>query len=270
MSKLGHIAILLASLACLTFSSCTSSKGSLTYMKQLTEADSISYASGNYDLKILPDDELVITVNSLIPTATAQYNLPVMNPATNAAFPSQTTPQQQTYVVNSNGDITFPVIGKLHVAGMTTAQLTRMLEERIGKDVVDPVVYVRLANFKVSVIGEVKQPGVQEVSRERFSVLDALAGAYDMTEYGDRSKVILIREENGKRTSHLLNLNDAATLESPYYYMQQNDVLVVEPNGIRQDNSKYNQNNSYKLQVISTIVSACSIIASLVIALAVK
>ncbi|MDE7407013.1 MAG: polysaccharide biosynthesis/export family protein, partial [Muribaculaceae bacterium] len=185
-------------------------------------------------------------------------------------FPSQTTPQQQTYVVNSNGDITFPVIGTLHVAGMTTTQLTKMLEEKISKDVVNPIVYVRIVNFKVSVIGEVKTPGVKEVTRERFSVLDALASANDMTEYGDRSKVILIREENGKRTSHLLNLNDAATLESPYFYMRQNDVLVVEPNNIRQDNSKYNQNNSYKLQVISTVVSACSIIASLVIALAIK
>ena len=91
-----------------------------------------------------------------------------------------------------------------------------------------------------------------------------------MTEYGERENVVLIRETDGKREVHRLNLNDAAVLSSPYFYLQQNDVVYVEPNSIRQDNSKYNQNNSYKISVISTIVSAASVVASLVIALTVK
>ena len=91
-----------------------------------------------------------------------------------------------------------------------------------------------------------------------------------MTPYGNRSDVLLIRENNGKREYHRLNLNDASLLSSPYFYLQQNDVVLVTPNEIRQDNAKYNQFNSYKLSVISTIVSGCSIIASLIIALTVK
>ena len=108
------------------------------------------------------------------------------------------------------------------------------------------------------------------VTRERFSVLDALSSAGDLTEYGERSNVLLVREENGKRTAHRINLNSSDILTSPYFYVQQNDYIYVTPNKIRQDNSKYNQNNAFKLSVISTIVSACSVVASLVIALAIK
>ena len=153
---------------------------------------------------------------------------------------------------------------------MTTQQLTADLVDRISAEVADPMVRVELVNFRVNILGEVARPGSFNVDRERYSVLDALADAGDLTPYGERSNVLLIREENGKRVCHSLDLNDSKLLESPYFYLKQNDAIVVQPNKIRQDNSKYNQNNAYKLSVISTVVSACSIIASLVIALAVK
>ncbi|MBR6489514.1 MAG: polysaccharide export protein, partial [Muribaculaceae bacterium] len=105
---------------------------------------------------------------------------------------------------------------------------------------------------------------------ERFTLLDALSAAGDLTEFGERGNVLVIREENGKQVYHRLNLADTNIFSSPYYYLQQNDVVYVEPNQIRIDNSKYNQNNAYKLTVISTIVSATSVIASLIIAVAVK
>ncbi len=97
-----------------------------------------------------------------------------------------------------------------------------------------------------------------------------MAAAGDLTPYGERSNVMLIRETDGKRTYHRMNLNDSEVLNSPYFYLQPNDVVLVQPNDVRQDNAKYNQNNAYKLTVISTVVSAVSIIASLVIALTVK
>ena len=103
-----------------------------------------------------------------------------------------------------------------------------------------------------------------------MTVLDALAAAGDLTEYGERSNVLIIREENGERKFAHLDLNSSETLTSPYYYLQQNDYVYVAPNKVRQANSKYNQNNAYKLSVTSTIVSAASVIASLVIALTVK
>ena len=176
----------------------------------------------------------------------------------------------QTYLVDKQGYINFPVLGKLKVVGKSTDEIKAMLEEQIGKDVENPYVRVQLANFKVNVLGEVNRPGSLSVTTERFSVLDALANAGDLTEYGNRANVLVIREEGGVRQYHRMNLNDAAILSSPYFYLQQNDVVYVEPNKIRQDNSKYNQNNAYKLSVISTIVSACSVVASLIIALAIK
>lgn len=259
-----------AAIIAVLLSGCSTSKSSLTYFEDIANVSSGEFPAGEYDIKIIPDDELVITVTSLQPAATAPYNLPFANPASNVKMLATTNPQQQTYVVNAEGDINFPILGRLHVAGLTAAQLTAQLTELISKDVIDPVVLVRLVNFRVNVMGEVNAPGPQPVDRERYSILDALAQAGDLTPYGERSNVMLIREENGQRTFHTLDLNDSKVLESPYFYLKQNDVVLVQPTKVRQENAKYNQNNSYKLSVISTIVSACSIIASLVIALTVK
>ncbi len=242
----------------------------LPYFENIGTAADGTLTSGDYGIKIIPDDELIITVTSLVPEATAAYNLPLSNPAARTTVKMASSPQQQTYIVNKHGEINFPVLGKLKVAGKTIDEIQAMLEDIIGKDVDKPYVRVQLVNFKVNVLGEVKSPGVVEVSTQRFSVLDALANAGDLTEFGLRDKVLVIREENGQKTYHRLNLNDAALLSSPYFYLQQNDVVYVEPNKIKRDNSKYNQNNAYKLSVISTVVSACSVVASLIIALAVK
>lgn len=242
----------------------------LPYFENIGDATDGTLPAGDYSIKIIPDDELIITVTSLVPEATAAYNLPLSNPAARASVKMTQTPQQQTYIVNKQGEINFPILGKIKVAGKTTDEIQAMLEQAISKDVENPYVRVQLVNFKVNVLGEVKKPGTINVETQRFSVLDALASAGDLTEYGLRDKVVVIREENGQKTYHRLNLNDAAILSSPYFYMQQNDVVYVEPNKIKRENSKYNQNNAYKLSVISTVVSACSVVASLIIALAIK
>ena len=220
--------------------------------------------------EIQPDDELFISVNSLNPAATAIYNLPAMNPAQTSDLVQSVTPRQQTYIVSSKGDINFPILGTIHVAGQTTEQLQAYLTREVSKDVEDPQVRVQLMNFKVVVAGEVMSPKTVEVHGNRFSILDALSAAGDLTQYGERSNVMLIREENGERKFVHLDLNSGDILKSPYFYLQPNDYVYVEPNKIRQANSKYNQDNAYKLQVTSTIVSAASVIASLVIALTVK
>lgn len=258
------IAMLLAA------TSCKTSKESLNYFEDTRAANDIEFQLPDCKIKFEPHDELFISVTSLVPEAAAQYNLPLSNPATLGSLQETGQPRQQTYIVDSNGDIRFPVLGKIHVEGMTSEQLTEYLIAEISKDVKDPVVKVDLVNFKVSVLGEVRDPGTITIAGERVSILDALGQANDMTEYGDRSNVLIIREENGKATYHYINLNKSDVMTSPYYFLRQNDVVVVSPNKVRQDNSKYNSNNAYKLQVTSTIVSACSVIASLVIALTVK
>lgn len=269
MKILRYLWCALATVALAT--SCTSPKSSLTYFEDIPQTGTGEIPTTGYGVKIQPDDELFITVTSIQPTATTPYNLPMTNFGSNDKLKEPAAqPLQQTYVVNSTGDIVFPVLGKIHVAGLTTEELTALLTEKISADVVDPVVLVRLANFSVQVMGEVLTPGTIPVTRERFSLLDALAAAGDLTPYGERSNVLLIRDTDGKRQYHRFNLNESEVLSSPYFYLQPNDVIMVQPNSIRQDNAKYNQNNAYKLTVISTIVSAASVVASLVIALTIN
>lgn len=265
--KLLHAA---AILFVLSLASCTSSKTSLSYFENLKDYENTTLSSGDFNVKIIPDDELFITVTSMVPEATAGYNIPLSNPATRGNLQVYTQATQQTYIVDKNGNIKFPILGTIHVAGMSTMDLAKYLTDRIGKDVEDPFVRVELLNFRVNVMGEVAQPGAKMVKRERYSILDALADAGDLTPFGERNNVLLIREVDGKKEFHRFNLNDASILTSPYFYLQQNDVVYVEPNKVRKDNAEYNTNNAYKVSVASAIVSACSVVASLVIALVVK
>lgn len=258
----------------IALASCSSHRSPLPYFRDIDSiaaTNTVMQSQKQYSPKIQPDDELLVQVSSEIPEATAQYNTYMIAPSTvSDGNKTNTLAQISTYLVDSKGTITMPVIGKVSVAGLTTEQLRDKLIATISQDVKDPLVTVRIMNFKVEVAGEVKNPGTKSVATERFSILDALTAAGDLTEYGERNNVLLIREENGKRTAHRFNLNSAEILSDPYFYLQPNDYVYVEPNNIRQDNSKYNQNNAYKISVISTIVSGCSVIASLVIALTVK
>lgn len=251
--------------------SCSSTKENLTYFEN---ADTVvaeqGVGSNDYSIKIVPDDELKIVITSQIPEATAPYNLPLANYASRSDISTIGNPAIQTYTVDKMGNILLPVLGKVHVEGKTTKEVAQSLLEIISKDVTDPYVNVDFVGFKVNVLGEVKDPGTKIVNKERYSILDALSDAKDLTEYGKRDNILLIREENGVKKTIRLNLNDAKILESPYFYLQQNDVVYVEPNKIKKENSKYNQNNVFKVSVVSAIVSACSVIVSLIIALTVK
>lgn len=268
--KFNLIKCLMAMAVCCSLFSCNTSKTVLPYFTDIRDVKEGSLPVMSYMPKLQPDDELSITVNSTNPSATAVYNLPYTNPAVRGSMQAAAQPQQQTYVVDSKGDIKFPLLGEIHVQGMTVEQLREYLTERISKDVKDPMVNVRLLNFKVYVAGEVKNAGPVELNGNRCTILDAITAAGDLTEYGERSNVLVIREENGERKFAHLDLNSSDILSSPYYYVNQNDYIYIEPNATRQANSKYNQNNSYKLSLTSTIVSAASVIASLVIALTIK
>lgn len=272
-SKISYMktkSLLLSILVAGALASCSSNRTVLPYFTDISTIREGSFPAGNYLPDIKPDDELYISVTSANPEATAIYNLPMSNPATKATFTKTPTASFHTYVVDSKGDIKFPELGEIHVAGMNVEQLRDDLTARISKEVENPIVVVELVNFQVNVAGEVANPGVVRVTRNRFSILDALSAAGDMTPYGERSNVLVIRETDGKKEYAHIDLNSSDILDSPYYYLQQNDYIYVEPNKIRQANSKYNQDNAFKLSVISTIVSASSVIASLVIALTIK
>lgn len=260
----------MAGAALMLLGSCSSSKSNLAYFRDITSETEVVALPKVEPVKISPEDELFITVTSSEAAATAHFNLPSTNPATQKDLNIYQSPRQLTYIVNSRGDISFPQLGTLHVAGMTTEQLQADLQTRISKWVEDPTVTVRLLNYRVNVLGEVNRPGAIHVSNNRYTILDALADAGDMTPYGERQGVLLIREENGTQKRVLLDITSSDLLTSEYYYLQPNDYIYVKPNKVREGNAKYDSNKSYKLSMISTVVSASSVIASLIIALAVK
>ncbi len=256
-------------IAAATLLSCTSTKdNTLAYFRDLEQpSGSLPNPQGDYSIRIQPDDELVISVTSVVPEATAAYNVPMDNPATRSSIRSQTQPRTQTYIVDDQGYIMFPVLGRLKVAGKTMNQIAEEISAQVSKDVKDPYVRVDIVNFSVDVMGEVRAPQRVYAGHQNFTVLDALSQCGDLTEFGKRDRVVVIRTEEGKRNYHRLDLNSSDVFNSPYFYLKQHDVVYVEPNQIRIDNSKYNQNNAFKLSVISTVVSSVSVIASLIIAL---
>ena len=261
--------ILLSCTIVFILGSCAS-KNQLSYFKDLpkeTQDIVVEQVSTDYALRIIPDDELLITVTSLNPEATAMFNLPLTNAAKRGEQQVSSNVALQTYIVNENGDIRFPQLGVLHVGGMTTSELTDTLVALISPEVENPMVRVEIVNYAINIMGDVKTPGRYNLKKESTTVLDALAMAGDLTEYGKRNNVLLIRREGDKTIYHRFDLADANSLNSPYFYLKQNDVLYVEPDTVRASNAKYNTNNSFKLSVISTIVSACSVVASLIIAL---
>lgn len=251
-------------------SACKSNKASLTYFSDLENNPEKVMPTGSYEIRLVPDDELKISVSALDPAASEDFNLPFQPIAadnTQLANEANKYRNYQSYVVSPDGDITFPKLGKIHVIGMTIPQLTEYLTERISAQVVDPIVTVELLNFHINVMGEVNRPGAISVRSNRYSVLDALADAGDMSPYGQRNRVLLIREEDGHRVTHRLNINESSLLESPYFYLRQNDVIYVEPNDIVKANSRISQEKQYRISLTSVIVSAASVIASLAITL---
>lgn len=252
--------------------SCSTSKdNNLAYFKNLPQAVAGQLPTAvATQVRLQVDDEIAVTVTSSAPEATAVFNAPLANSSVRGDVAVQGNPKLQSHIVDRDGNIEMPVLGRLNVVGKTIAEVEQMIHDRVAVTVRDPYVNVQLLSFYVNVMGEVKEPQRIKVDKQQFSVLDALASCGDLTEYGLRDGVVVIRTDGSQTTYHQLNLADTQLFSSPYFYLQQNDVVYVAPNRIRIDNSKYNQNNAFKLSVISTIVSAVSVVASLVIALAVK
>ena len=179
-----------------------------------------------YDARIQPKDLLSITVNTSDPQAAAPFNL-TMQTSINVAQANSTyvtsQPTLQQYLVNNEGEIDFPVIGKLKIGGLTKTAAEKLIREQLRPYLKEtPIVTVRMSNYKISVIGEVNRPGTFTINNEKVNLFEALAMAGDMTVYGIRSNVKLIREDNnGQRNIISLNLNEQNILHSPYYYLQQ-------------------------------------------------
>ncbi|OZV68542.1 polysaccharide biosynthesis/export family protein [Winogradskyella aurantia] len=209
-----------------------------------------------------PDDILTINVAALDPETVRPFNLTV--PASNSTdvIRIQANQQLQTYLIDYEGDIDFPVLGKIKVAGLTRPELTELLTKRISEYVKDPIVNVRLSNFTITIIGEVNRPGSFTIQDERITILEALGLASDLTIFGERKDVLVIREVDGEKKFAKVDLRSINTINSPVYYLQQNDVIYVAPNNARVRSSTFNQNNLVLISAISTL----STIAALILA----
>lgn len=239
----------------IAFTGCTSVKN-IPYMQNAEEIN-LSASKLLYEARIMPKDQLTIYINTTDPDASKPFNLSVQaeNSSSQGVIP---------YLVENDGTINFPVLGKLYVAGLTKPELQDLIARRLKQYLVEseiPIVTVQMSSYRVTVMGEVASPSVIPVSTGKISILEAIATAGDLTIYGHRENVLLIREDaNGEKSVHRINLNDANLLTSPYYYLQQNDIVYVTPHKIKARNSFFNQYTSLYFSITSILMTAATLI----------
>lgn len=214
-----------------------------------------------YEVIIHNDDLLSIVINSREPELALPFNMPMVTYQLGAPGSQSGQHRVLGYLVDANGYIDFPLLGPIKAAGLTRLQLTDLIKDKLVKGdlLKDPIVTVQFLNFKISVIGEVTRPGSFSITGDRVTLLEALSMAGDLTIYGKRDRVAVIREKDGIRTIQYHDLRSSDIFESPYYYLQQNDIVYVEPNKAKSGQSGINQNNS-----VGVWLSAVSVLASVV------
>lgn len=252
---LGMVAFLAAS--------CVTQK-QITYLQDAdgAKADSINaHFVPQTETIIRCGDALTVFVSALDKEAVAPYNLPVAVFASPGSTQVQTTPMLQSYTVNEAGDIELPVLGKVHVAGLKRPEAEEAIKKKLEAQIVNPLVQVNLIGAKVSVMGEVARPGQVGISQGRITILEAIAASGDLTPYGRRDNVLVTREVDGKLEMARVDLRSADLYTSPYYYLQQNDVIYVSPNSVRAISST---NAGLWLSVVSTALSAATVIVTVV------
>lgn len=252
---------LLLLLSVLMMCSCVSRK-QLTYFRTLSPDNAKEI---NEQLSALPEptvkinDALIITVTALDPEAVLPYNLPSVSYATPTSSTEPTVASYQYYTVDAQGCIDFPVLGKLHVEGLTKSEVIRLVQQKLEGQIVNPIVSMRFLNAKVTVLGEVRSPGNYSLNNGRMTLLEALGAAGDITQYGRRDNVLVIRDNRGELEFARVDLSTNDLFASPYFYLQQNDVVVVEPNQAR---ATSNQSMGLWLSMVGTVASAATVVVS--------
>ena len=236
----------------------------INYMQDV-RVDTPVEVSVKQGIRIQPQDMLSIVVSSKTPELAMIFNLPVVSYQAGSEVVSGAGSQRLLgYVVDNNGEIDFPVLGKIKVAGLTRWEV----QEYIKKTIIDAglmkdlVVTVEFMNFKISIMGEVNSPGTYTINGDKVTLLEALSMARDLTIYGKRDGVYVVREENGVRTTYNVDLRSVSLFDSPVYYLRQNDVVYVEPNKVRAGQSTINENS---LKSVSLWISIGSFLTSLAV-----
>ncbi len=234
------------------------SKEEFVYM-QNAGAISGENNSNVFETKFQPDDLLLINISSKDPEAAIPFNLGLVSNAS-VNSPTAGQAQQQFYLVDNDGFVEFPILGKLKVGGETRTTIISLLKEKLKPYLQDPIINIRIMNYKISVLGEVNRPGSYSITSERISVLEALSLAGDLTIYGERKNVVVVREVNGKKQSTKIDLTKTDFIKSDFYYLKQNDVIYVEPNKTKVNSSAVGPNTSVIISAISILITVTGLI----------
>lgn len=247
--------IFIALFVLLSLMSSCASKKDLVYF----QPDSTSLNT-SYELnapKLQPGDILTISITADDIRATEPFNqINVYQTGT----PQNANPFMPTYSIDIDGNIDFPKIGKIKISNLTRTQAIEKVRKEVSKFIVNPGVNMTIRNFRVTVLGEVVKPGSYLIDNDRITLLEALGLAGDLTINGVRNNVLVIREQNGIKEEFRIDLTKRNSLNSPVYYLAQNDVIYVEPNGARIQSSKYTQNTSIFVSIASLIITMVAVV----------
>jgi polysaccharide export outer membrane protein len=239
--------------------SCASRKDVVYY--QGIDEMAPSEKSTSYEIKIQPDDLLMIIVSAEDPEIAAPFNLKsisIQTPGKLDLIGGQQT--MQLYLTDANGFIEFPVLGKLKVSGMSRSEVLQLLQQKIGVYIKNPIINLRVMNFKVSVQGEVNLPGTYTVSSDRITLIEALTMAKDLTIYGKRNNILIIREIDGVKSYNRVDITKADFINSPFYYLAQNDVVYVEPIKTKINGAAIGPNTGVIISISSLLITLITLI----------
>ena len=238
--------------------SCASRKDVVYYQN----IDSLpTQKTNSFEIKIQPDDLLSIVVSAEDPEIAAPFNLrtvSIVSPNKQDIVRGQET--MQLYLVDSNGNIDFPVLGKLKVSGLTRTEVLTIFHDKIATYIKNPIINMRIANFKVSIQGEVTLPGTYSVASERITLIEALTMAKDLTIYGKRDNILIIREIDGVKSFNRVDIAKADFINSPFYYLAQNDVVYVEPNKNKVNGAAIGPNTGVIISISSLLITLITLI----------
>lgn len=250
--------ILLSLLILSTLASCVSKK-EILYLQDIEKLAGNSDAMFSTPV-IQPNDILSINVTAFDMEAAAPFNL-IMPARTVQELTNPSTRELQGYLVSTEGTIEFPVLGTIKVGGLSRQELIDKLKKELTYYIKDPIVNVTISNYKVTVMGEVTRPGTFNIPDERVTLLEALGKAGDLTIYGKRTDIILLREENGVKTHTIIDITKSDFLNSPFYFLKQNDVIYVQPNNAQVNSAAYNRNSSVYISIASVLISLIVLIS---------
>ena len=208
------------------------------------------------------DDELVIIVNALDAEAARPFNKASISVSTNI-LEARGRERIQTYRVDSEGNIDFPVLGEISIAGLNREQARHMLQEKLSDYIKNPIVDIETVNYRITVLGEVARPGTYTAVNERITLVEAISLAGDLTIYGERENVLVIQDYDGKKTYTRVNLKSDDLFDSPVYYLSQNDVVYVEPNKTRAKNSAIGAQTGVIISSLGLLISMTALVVTI-------